>query len=484
MAVKINSEASCRAAYIDYYTNADTKVTEAEMRQIVRLYDVATRQSWQAAFKRVSSDENKYEFDDDQFEDIRLESYKDTEDNYGEDVNVKAVKDRNTWDGIGTGIAVGGATAGIALGAGAAVNQFSCLANIGGKAGKILSKLGKFAEKIGTKKAGWIGFIASAISCITTFAIGLNAKNNKANKEEIKAVNDLYSEIETQNEVVADQEVELKTIRKNIEKASDKATDANNEANEEIQNKTTQHSGYTNTYKVLQAKIDSGQQLTSSEIQLYNGIVKIMQSSSTDIETCITKADGVLKENKGVIEGFESDFDVVAENIASIQGITDYAAQIDEATQKSCETQAKIQKIASFSGYTAVAGMAISTATCAAQVGWPLGLLVIAGGAALTFLAVKGAIWLGKSAKEQAQFAMEATNEVVLRKEVEVANTKAAENLEEGIDSYNVSNAAIKTATIYKPNNLVVPTNNNPFSGVNNNNDDGEGDKKGPRFLT
>ena len=491
MAIKIDSEASCRAAYIDYYTNENTKVSAEDMRRIVQRYDDATRRSWQVAFTKSSNDENRYEFDDEQFEDIRLESYEETEDEYGEDVNVKAEKAKNVVDGTNTGIAAVGGAAGAAIGAGAAMNVLGIQG--GGILGKILGKLGKMGvttlgKNPATQKfvstSGLVGYIVSGISCILSFVTGLMAKTNKVNEEEVKAVNELKGEIETQQGVIDEKQTELKDIQKQIRVASDKATEENDDANKDIENLAGDHEFHSKIYLNYKAKEDRGERLSQSERMEYEYRARMMGSTSDIIKTRCKAADETFQENKDAINGFESDFDGIAGSLAEIKGTTDFAAEIDEATKKSCDNQAKIQKINSIAGYTAAAGMAISTAVFAAEI-WaavPLAIAVIAGGAVLAGLAITGAVFSGKASKEQAEYSIQVGEEVDLRVKTEGANANAVDNLEEGIDDYSITKSTIESETISKPNDLVQPSavTVNPFN--NSNNDDEQGNK--PRYLT
>ena len=461
MTIKIDSEASCRAAYIDYYTNENTKVSAEDMRRIVQRYDEATRKSWQVAFTKASNDENQYEFDDEQFEDIRLESYEETKDEYDEDVNVKKEKARTDLDVTDTSIAATGAVAGTAIGAGAAMNALGIQGT--GILGKLLGKLGNIGPKLFGKTiniSGMIGYILSGISCVLSFVTGLMAKTNKANEEEVKAVNDLKGEMETQQGVIDEKQTELKDIQKQIQVASDKATSENDDANADIENLAGTHTFYTNSYLYLKGKIDRGEKLSTSEVQQYNGLVKMMNSTSIQIKTRSESADIVLQKNKDTISSFESDFEYISINLAEIKGKTDFAAEIDEATKKSCDNQAKIQKINSIAGYTAAAGMAISTAVFAAEI-WaavPLAIAVIAGGAVLAGLAITGAVFSGKASKEQAEYAIQVGEEVDLRVKTEGANAVAVDNLEDGIDDYSITKSTIESETILEPTDLVKPS--------------------------
>ena len=498
MAIRLDSETSCRAAYIDYYTNKNTNVTKEDMCRIVQRYDDKTRQSWQRTYLATSQDENPYEFNDEEFENIRLESYNETEAKYGEDTNVKAEKARTLGDGATTGIAAGGAVAGLAITAGTN--------GMGGTGflGKLLGKLGGLFKQGTIKKGSWmlkpgseaknfskgglVGYLISGLSCLFSFAVGLNAKTNNANEEEIKAVNDLYGEMEQQQETITEQNNELAKTQKEIENASDKAIKENNKANKDIQTSATQHQTYSNTYNVLQAKIDRGQTLSASETSLYNGIFNIMDNSNNTIKARIAKADDNLETNMNTISNFETKFDAVATNIANVQGVTDYAAEIDEATQKSCTSQAKIQKINSIAGYAAAAGMGIATATFAAELGFvnPVAWVVIAGGLALAAMAILGGVWSGKSSQKQTEWAQQASNEVNLRVQTQDANATLQDNYDGSVDIYNQSKAGIDGASVNKPNNLQQVTRKNTFiNGKNNgNNGDDDNGNKRPRYLT
>ena len=139
--------------------------------------------------------------------------------------------------------------------------------------------------------------------------------------------------------------------------------------------------------------------------------------------------------------------------MAVVKGVTDYAAEIDEATEKACTTQSTIQKINSISAYAAAGGMALATATFATELGWvnPVAWVVAALGAALAVMAVLGGVWSDKASKEQAQFAQEAGAEVALRKDTQDQNASLEENLDSGVDNYNVSKTLIQTQEMLDP---------------------------------
>ena len=489
MIVKLDSETSCRAAYIDYYTNENSSVTEEDMRRIVRRYDDATRKSWQRTYRATSNDENKYEFDDEQFEEIRLESYEDTKDDYGEDVNLRDSKARNVGDSAAVGLSGATGLGGTLLGSGGS----GMLGKLFGGGGKLFAKtssttfLTKGGKAANFSKGGLIGYILSAFSCAISFAVALNAKLNPANEEEIAAVNELYSEMENQQEVINEQSEELSNLESEIEEASNNALEEKDDANEDIETRASEHQGYTNTYNVLQAKINSGKTLSASETSLYNGITSIMKTSSSDIKTRIASANENLKGNLESISGLESDLDVVATNIADVQGVTDYAAEIDEATLKACDTQSKAQKWNATNSYIAAAGMAIATVTFAGELGFinPIAWVVTALGAVLAGLAIAAGIMSNKSAAKQAEYAAQANAEVGLRIDTQDMNTALQENYDEGVDIYNQSVAGIETATVNEPNNLTQPAPTptpapsvNPFNNGNPD-DDNDNKKKG-----
>ena len=207
----------------------------------------------------------------------------------------------------------------------------------------------------------------------------------------------------------------------------------------------------------------------------------------SDFDGTLVCHDGTIpQENKDEIAQYSSAFDTVTTNIADIKGVTDYAAEIDEATQKSCETQTKIQKWNTTNAWIAMSSMAVATATFAPQAAIAAWVVVIIG-AVFIGLAVAAALMGKKSTEEQSQWAQEADKEVVLRQKTETANTNAQENLETGIENYNVVKGDIETRTVLSPNDLLVPeegnTNtNNPFGDNGSNSDEDKDDK--PKFLS
>ena len=452
MAIRINleSQESCWRAYLNYHCYGNSMgITGEEMGAIVNRWGDQIP-TWQK--NAQTKDEVKYEFDDSEFESYRKEGYNDAKEEHGEDVNLKGAGARAgaDWAGAGLSTAAGGAG--------------SLIASLSGKngSGALTDPLGKIGDGGKGKQGsvgGWVAYILSAVSCIISFAVALNAKKNIANKEEHAAVMSLNEEMANQQTMLNDEVSNMESIREEIVSLEDEAQTANEEANSNIEDKKTDYDMYKRIYETLKAKIESGKPLDETEKKLYQKVVAILGTTSTAITDEVDNASSVVNDIYGDIESFSADYDIVAETIANVQGVTDYAAEIDEKTQKLCNSEKTAQMVNTIGAGLAAAGMVTATVMLATQYAavWPVALAISIGGAAFTALAVMAGIWSGKAAAQQGKMSEEVGVEIAARQTTQDMGTETLDIYGEELDAYDGSLDNLSEFEVLVPDDTAAP---------------------------
>ena len=448
MAIRINleSQESCWRAYLNYHCYGNSMgITGEEMGAIINRWGDQIP-TWQK--NAQTNDEVKYEFDDSEFENYRSEGYNDAKEEHGEDVNMKGASDRAGADWAGAGISAG--TGGIAM-------LFRAIGT--GKNGKTWGNVGSK----GAKGISVAAFVLSAISCIAAFAVGLNAKNNIANKEEHAAVMSLNEEMANQQTMLNDEVSNMESIKEEIISLEDEAQAANDDANSNIMDKKTEYDMYKRMYETLKAKIESGKPLTESEKSLYQKVVAYLGTTSTAINDEVDNASSVVNDIYGDIESFSADYDMVAETIANVQGVTDYAAEIDEKTQKLCNSEKTAQMVNTIGAGLAAGGMIWATAslikdlTLTGPWGWVVAAGIAILGAGLTVMAGLGAYWSGKASEQQGKMSEEVGVEIAARQTTQDLGTETLDIYGEELDAYDGSLDNLSEFEVLVPDDTAAP---------------------------
>lgn len=466
MAIRINIESqdTCWRAYLNYHCYGNTmNISPEEMGAIINRWGDQIPM-WQE--NANTKDEVKYKFDDSEFENIKTESYSNTKDQYGDDVNTKGEKARAVADGVTTGVSGVAAT-------GASLVQVAGAGKIAGKLGKVGDFLngglwnitkgsGEAAKSTKATVGSWMGFIMSAASCIMSFIVGLMAKNKIANKEEHAAVMELQNEMGTQQEALTTEADNMAKYEEEIIKLSDEAQEANEASAQNIEGQKTSFDMSNRVYLNLRGKLQRGEALTAGERALYNKSVSTLQTTSSNIDLTITDTTEVLQTKGAEIAAYEGKYDMAVETIAEVQGVTDYAAEIDEITQKNCDSEKRTQTWnATFAGIAA-GTMIASTVALAAQYAlvWPVAVAIGVAGAALTALAVLGTVWSGKAAAQQGEMSAQVGEEIVIRQSTQDMNADTQEIYDEQIDAFDGTlDFVTEGLKVIEPENTNAPEN-------------------------
>lgn len=435
MTDKINSEATCRKIYLNAHCYENSLGTSAsDMGKITQAWSDKVP-SWQ---NTVSSDENEYEFKDNEYSSCKKEgkdAAKETTGHNGKKENIVRV--------------AGEAASGLAGAAGNLVGKkvTNKLANkavekVAGKATseiveeaakkageKAAEKAGeeagkKAAEKVTTagKNVGWI------ITAPLALATGTAYMANKPNKDQKEACDALQTEMNGAMATLADSQSEMETMSEEIITLSDEATMKTEETNEAIEEQKTEYDMYQKSLLELKSRADSGEKLTESEKALYKESMDSMTAASGligDLAEDSTDEVDTIQEEIGT---YQEGYDVAAETIGEIEGLTDFAEGFDKATQTMCYVEAAAQGLNAYSGGKAALQAGKFAASGGIFTAWAWGFAAAGGAGAAMSIA---------GTSQQTNWAGEVGTEIELRKATQDINTETLDIYTEEIDAYD-----------------------------------------------
>lgn len=382
--------------------------------------------SWQAT---VANDENEYDFDDSEYAKFKAE---------GEE----AAKKATGHDGKTGGQITGGsmhAAAG-ATGAGLAVAHGGLKAatgNIKRLGSKIAGKSGEKTASSGTKS--WSAYAAAALAIATALAYWIT----KPNKDEKKACDALQTEMTGAQSELSSQQNNMSTISGEIMELSDEALALNEDTNEKIKDKKSEYDAYFKTFMAIKAKIDAGEQISDSEKELYKTVVGYLNEIGVNIEELGDESSDEVASLYDDIGTYQENYDNVAESMGEIEGLTDFAEGIDEATRTMCYVEGTAQGLNAISG--AVAGARLMAT---GFWNWALGIASIVAGASS-----------GVAAFQQFKMAGEVGTEIEMRKGTQDLNTETLDIYTEEIDAYDGFLQGVEDLELEIPDDIAPPEN-------------------------
>ena len=508
MSININSEAACRKAYLNYHCYGNTMgITTKQMGEITARWE-SRLSSWQTT---VSNDENQYEFDDSDFKDYKAKGKEAAMDATGYDGDQSRQKRRVTNDVVtagGTAVVSLGAQkifkkaaekaaekAVMKAGEKAVKKASEEAITAAGKesikkaakeaaleaaeeSGKTMSKkaLNAVADKAAEtatdeaiktageesiKKAGEESCKTTAksagqsigciVGCVAGAATAAAYFIKKPNKEEKDACDDMQTELtNAQGALTAEQE-NLQSMGEEIIALSDEASKANEEANTEIEDKKTEYDMYKSTYEALKAKVESGQQLSDDEKELYKTAAAYMVAAGEDINDLTESTGETVNSLYSDMETYQEGYDYTAETIGEIEGQTDFAASFDKSTQTMCYVEGGAQTLNSLSSFKSGV-QAFSLATSGS---WAFGATAWAYAfAAMGFAASASS---GLAAAEQFTWAGDVGKEIDIRKQTEDLNAETLDVYTEEVDSYAGWMQGVDDLELEIPNDIEAP---------------------------
>ena len=267
--------------------------------------------------------------------------------------------------------------------------------------------------KKATKFAGWM------ITAPLSLAAGILYTTTKPNKKEHDALEELAQQIIEAQSTISGQEVTLEEKEAEITELSEQATKATEDSNQEIANKQEKFVKNMASYKILMARVASGESVSDSDKALLKGTARNLKTAGEEITSLSDKSQDEILVASDEIESKQGDYDSVAETLASIQGLTDLCESYDQATRTLCIVEAASQSLNVASGVQASIEAGIAAASS-------MGFNVYA--IACVAMGVSGAAMSGVGAVEQSKFAIDLKD---------VVNTRTtAQNMLEHANGY------------------------------------------------
>lgn len=466
MAININSEAYCRKAYLNYHCYGNTMGISAEdMGRITQAWGDRVK-SWQAT---VSSDENEYEFDDAEYARYR---------NEGEEAAKKATDgfDGKKGKTIARGVADATLAAAGAVGkivtkkvvtkvateaatklVGQELTKEAAKGVVQKATAKATEKAAEEAAKKVTeetaKQAGKnIGKSAGCIvGCVVGAATAAAYWIKNPNKDEKVACDKLQGEMTGAQGALAEVQGEMECMSDEIISLSDEANYINEETNSEIEEEKSEYDMYMQTYLAIQEKIDAGEPLNDSEKELYKEVLGYLSEIGASIEEMSEDTTDEVADLYDEISTYQDGYDVAAETMGEIEGLTDYAASFDTTTQVMCYVEGGAQTLNAASS----AKSAYEAFALAASGSWAFGATAWA--YAFGVMGAAAAVSSGIGAGQQFKWAGEVGTEIEMRKVTQDLNLDTMDIYTEEVDAYDGFMQGVEDLELEIPDDLEAP---------------------------
>ncbi len=406
MSIKIESEAYCRKAYLNYHCYGNTMgITAKEMGEITTAWKNKLS-SWQES---VSNDENQYEFDDSNFETSKTKGKETAKDATGYDGNQAGQITRTVAD---TAASAGTAITGVLSAS---------------------SKIGKWS---------WI------VSTSTSLATGILYKVLKPNKTQKEACDEMQTQLQSAQGAAAEAQDEMERMGEEIMALSDEANDENDAANDDIMEQKTEYDMYTKSMAALKAKAESGEPLTKEEKDLYKELAKLATESGKNIETTQKDTSDSVNDIYDEMGGYQDGYDYAAETIGEIEGMTDYASSFDTSTRDQCTTEAIAQGLNAAGGTAGALRAGIFATSGGFTTAWAW---------AFAAMGATGAALSGIGAAEQKKWAVEVGNEISTRKDTQDLNSATNDMYDQEITNYDAWMGGVEDLELDIPTEIDPP---------------------------
>lgn len=511
MSININSETDCMRAYLNYHCYDNWRgITDDEMGQIVAKYSDRIP-TWQAT---MGIDENKYEFDDSEFENWKAEGRKNAEDRTGYSKGDKA------------GNIIEGTVAAGVSGAGAVNAAVGTVKDVAGMVTKkaveeVAKETAEAAAKAAVKKVAEDAtqratekfmamhgedlvqgalpdslkpqledYVAKEVAKATEEETAKQAKNaikaqnkqnvgkyiqagiaiataaaylvRKPNQKEAEACNELNQQMFEEQDKLQGAQDEMDYMQGEIIDLSDEAVQLQEETATVIHEEQGEIELFAESRAALKAKAESGVQLSESEKALYVELAADIADNSGNIDDVATESVTTNKAIVGDLESFQSGYDFAAETMANTEGVTDYAESIDKAAKTMCTVEGISQTANAFTGATAGAKLLLGSL--------PMNFLAKAMGAA----SIAAGLASGKFALDQFKRAKEIQVEIDNRTATQDFNLETNDVYTEELDMFEANVDTVKALEAPTPVETdeglldeTLPENNNLFVQAN-----------------
>lgn len=312
-------------------------------------------------------------------------------------------------------------------------------------AGKVTEEAATEAVKDAGKSIGCI------IGCVVGAATAAAYWIKQPNKEEKEACDKLQTEMTGAQATLADTQGEMQTMSDEIINLSDEANMLNEDTNEEIEEQKTEYDMYYETYLAIQEKIDAGEPLTESEKELYKEVIGYLSETGVLIEELSEDTTDEVSDLYDEIGTYQDGYDVAAESMGQIEGMTDYAASFDETTQTMCYVEGIAQTInAASSAKSAYEAFALATSGS-----WAFGATAWA--YAFGVMGAAAAVSSGIGAGQQFTWAGQVGTEIEMRKATQDLNTDTMDMYTEEIDAYDGMMQGVEDLELEIPDEIEAP---------------------------
>ncbi|MCQ2744516.1 MAG: hypothetical protein MJ230_06970 [bacterium] len=411
--------------------------------------------SWKSS---TALDENKYIIDDSDssWDDAYKRGQESIQKTTGYE-GTQGQKNGQIWNNVGQGAALGARVAASAckgLINGATTEFGEKVTNK--MVEKTLEKTGEKGREAATKaseKAGKKGAEGAfiLIACALDGVSAATYRIAKPNDKQHNVVKELTSDMDTQMSNTAGAQRRLNELdEENIERGDD-ANAGIEEANTSIVDTKTEYDIYKETVEYYDKEKTRGHEFTEDEAEVYEECIKYMTENPEDVKMTQEEAGSRINEIYDEMANSQEEYDAQAETIASVEGVTDYAASIDKTQKTLCYVEGGIQTAsAGFAGIDAykAGSMAASTGWCG---------LGVAYGAAAAVAGVAAASDVC-AATEQFNWAEEAGKLVKSREGVEKANAESLVSYDENIDHYALYMEDVEGLELIDPDDMEAPT--------------------------
>lgn len=426
-------------------------------------------------------DTNMYELTDEEFEMNFADGKKDAAKSVGYERTAGKTAGQWTENGLITVGGIGSAYAGVKASGG-----------LQGTGGGLLDKIkGIFSKKTETPASGGNENVpesnptpdasketkldgSTLIACGLALATGIAYEVARPNKEEAETLEAYQSTLAEAQGKLQEAQADMTNSAYEVEKASDEADRITEERQIEIEEEKGYYDTYKRTYDYCKAKIDNGEALTEDENTRYQDAIKYMTEAGVNIETLNDLATDEVQTIHSDMTTYQESFTNAQEDMAYVQGQTDYSASFDNATKVNSYIQMGGQGLNVVGGLKA-GGAALTKAAASGVAWWQAIVYAIASAAGFT-----GAGMSALGVTEQLGFAQKASAEIDTRKMTEDLNINTEDVLAQNVEIYDANIELVENLEIATPDDVEAPNptpsptpqpNNNQNSATNRNDD-------------
>ena len=435
----ISTAGGAYKAWYNYNYGGNTLNVSAE--DIGEIQDKYAREIATTWAERATNDNNKYELTDDEKTEAK---------NSGE----QRGKDVSEHDGStdGTKSAVGSTASAIGALAGAFAAIYSSVARL---------TSGANATFAGTQVA------AASGGLLLASALYLNS--NKPNSEQAAACEKLTEEMGNAQGEIAEQDSIMEAADEELQCLSEEAEELNEETNDENEEAHADFSIYKEIYDTIMQKVQSGEPLTQEEKDMLKEIVPIMQELGIEIQDSTEETSEEVNDIYDEMGEQQDTFDTASEKIEEINGLTDFAAEFDEATKDNAKM---VKTTSDFAMYGAAGAVTSGTIGIVAGLskqakgyamtfgGTPLIALgtaqCIIGGIAVASGTTAGIMYKNIS-NQQDGYAQIAETEIAAREATQDLNSELTDVYDERVEDYEGYLGAVEDLELEVPDDLEVP---------------------------